>query len=740
MSIGFLSREHGTLVTLLTLEDFSMQSFVKKVVWACLLIVPFVALYVASGHKLDLINYGTSGFYFPFISGKNFLFRFLIEIAFFGWIILALKDVSYRLNIKKAPFLIAYSIFMVVLLLADLFGVDPFRSFWSNFERMEGFVGHLYLFAYFVVLSAMLRSATEYATMFKAFIVSNVVVLAFGLSQLFGGYAIHMSENRLDSTLGNSAYFAIYCLMFVFILALRWAQDNFSGKQWVYPLLIVLNLIALFYTGTRGTQIGLLVGGFVTLALIGFSEKGRVRQVAGGVILAGAILVGSVFVFKDTSFVQSSPSLARFASISPSDLTGMSRLSIWSISYEAWKERPVLGYGQENFTYIFANKFLPEKMWNLEPWYDRSHNVFFDWLVAAGALGLVSYLSLYGVALYMLWRKGNNVSLRERAILTGALVGYFIHNVFVFDNLLSYILFFFLLAYIAWKTGVRGDVTTGKVVSDDKMNALYIPVIAILFVATMYVMVYRPVRTNQLTVRGLDINRLMQTMPFAEAVQIEQAAFEKAIAMNTLGSEEAREQYYQTAVRIAQVTIPQELPVDERKRTVAAITGFIDGAKKTIVDSYDRYDDNVRMLSIYGSFYNAIGEGASAERVLTRARELAPKKQLVSFDLVRAYMLQAKNAEAYALARETFDLAPQYANAAKVYLLSSVYVNKWVEARTYVESKGLVVSFDEEILNALVSTKQIAAAVAYLNELKKTNPEYAPQVDAYIKQLAAPVK
>lgn len=37
-----------------------MQSILKKVIWACLLVVPFVALYVASGHSFDIINWGTS--------------------------------------------------------------------------------------------------------------------------------------------------------------------------------------------------------------------------------------------------------------------------------------------------------------------------------------------------------------------------------------------------------------------------------------------------------------------------------------------------------------------------------------------------------------------------------------------------------------------------------------------------------------------------------------------------------
>lgn len=713
-----------------------MQDLLKKVIWGCLLLVPFIALYVATGHTLDFINWGTAGFYFPFIAGKNLAFRLLVEVAFFSWVLLALRNPAYRLSIKRSPLLIAYGIFMVVLLIADLTGIDPWRSFWSNFERMEGYVGHLHLFAYFVVLSAMLRTVAEYGRMFNYFIASNIAVLGFGFAQLFGFYAVHMSENRLDSTIGNSAYFAIYCLLFVFIIALRWSLENFSSKRWLYPLLIALNLVMLFYTGTRGTQIGLLVGGFITLSLIAWLEKGHIRKAILGVLVVSALLVGSVFIFKDSAIVQSSQTLSRFASISPTDLTGMSRLSIWKISYEAWKERPLFGYGQENFSYIFAERFLPEKMWNLESWYDRSHNVFFDWLVASGIVGLLSYLSLYAVALWLMWVRRSDMSFREKAIITGALAGYFVHNIFVFDNLTSYILFFFLLAYVVWRTGTRAE-GIGKQVSEDHITMLYLPVVALIALGMLYTMVYRPLMTNKLLVKGLDINRLIQEMSVADAVMVQKASFEKAIAFNMTGSEEAREQFFQTTARMAQITIPNDVAAADRQKTVQALNELILAARQDVDKSYERYQNNVRMLSIYGIFFNSIGDGVSAERVLGRAHELAPKKQLVSFDLVRAYLFQNKMDQAYALAKETYDLAPVYSDATRVYLLSAVYAKKWNEAAEHVKAKSGKLPFDPDIITALASTNQTSLAVQVLNDYKKMYPELSSQIDVLIADVLA---
>lgn len=742
-----------------------MQSIIKKIVLGCLLIVPFIALHVADGGFFDVLSIGGgSGLFFPFISGKNIIFRVLVEIAFAGWVVLALKDAAYRIDIKRTPLTIAYGAFMIILLAADIFGVDREKSLWSNFERMEGFVGHIHLFAYFFVLTAMIPTLKEWQRMWKYFIAANIAILAYAYGQLMGApgtffaekfpgmatwfsskFPIHMSANRLDATIGNSAYFAVFCLMFVFIAALLWSQRTSAKRSWFYPALIVLNIVGLFYSGTRGTMIGIIVGGFVTLGIIALKEKGHMRKVLVGTLVAITIVIASIFAFKDTSFIKSSPTLARLASISPNDITGASRLAMWQISYEAWLERPILGYGQDNFSYIFARKFLPEKMCNLEPWYDRSHDVFFDWLVAGGILGLLAYLSLYAVALWLMWRKGNHVPLREKAILTGAIVGYFIHNIFVFDNLTSYILFAALLAYIVVRT--QGDNAHGNgkaIFGEESMNYIWIPLVAVALFSVLYYVNYRPLLVNRLVIDGMSIGQYAQTMSFADAVKRQQSDFTNAIAMNTLGSLEAREQFLQMGVRMAQLKLPDTLAPADKQAATAAINDELKAIKDDIIASLPRYKDDVRMLSIYGMFYNGIGDAKSAEEVLTLARTLAPHKQLLGFDLTKSYLMQQKMKEAYALSREVYDMSITCNDARKWMMISAAYSGNYNEARAHVIEKGQDVEFDSDVLSAVVSTGQISTAIEILNNVKKTKPELASQVDAYIAQLlgkvAPPVK
>lgn len=733
-----------------------MQSSIKKIVLGCLLVIPFIALHVADGGAFDVLSYGGfSGLFFPFISGKNLLFRILVEIAFAGWAVLALMDAKYRINIKKSPLTIAYGVFITVLLVADLFGVDPTRSIWSNFERMEGFIGHIHLFAYFFVLSTMLSTLKDWQKMWKWFIASNVLILIYAYGQLLGAkglffantfpkvaawfsprFAIHMSENRLDATIGNSAYFAIFCLMFIFIAALLWSQRVSNKRSWFYPTLIALNLVGLLYSGTRGTMIGLMLGGFVTLGIIALKEKGKAKKLFAGAMIAAVVLVSSIFIFKDTAFVKSSSILSRIATISPNDVTGSSRLAMWTISYHAFLENPVLGYGQDNFSYIFARKFLPEKMCNLEPWYDRSHDVFFDWLVAGGALGLLTYLSLYGVALSLMWRKENAVPLREKAIITGAIVGYFIHNIFVFDNLTSYILFAALLAYIVVRTQGDNFHTHGKAYFDqEQMTLLWAPIIGIALVVSLYYLNYRPLAVNRLVIEGMSINQYAQTMPFADAVKRQQNAFTSAIAMDTLGSEEAREQFLQMGVRMSQLKLPEGTPAADLQAAQTAINAEIQAIRDDIKASLPTHKEDVRMLTIYGMFYNGIGDAKSAEEILKMALAIAPNKQLIGFDLTRSYLIQGKYKEAYELSKSVYSLSPTCLNADKWYLISATYAGSYKDAKAHILKDGRTVAFDQDVLSAAVGTNQISLALEILQDLKKEKPEYASQVDAYIGQL-----
>src|SRR3989344_1353074 len=115
----------------------------KNLIFIGLFFVPFIPFLVFSV------------FFFPFIVTKAFAFRIIVEIIFAVWLLLAFLDENYRP--KKSVILYGVLAFLVTIGFADLLGVAPVKSFWSNFERMEGFITLLHLGAFFLVIGSMFQ-------------------------------------------------------------------------------------------------------------------------------------------------------------------------------------------------------------------------------------------------------------------------------------------------------------------------------------------------------------------------------------------------------------------------------------------------------------------------------------------------------------------------------------------------------------------------------------------------------
>ena len=122
-----------------------MLTSAKWVALGALFLIPFIPLYVAGE------------LFFPFITGKAFLFRILVEIGFAAWIALAVSDAKYR---PKFSWILAISgAFVLWMFLADAFSPNAQKALWSNFERMDGFVTLIHVFAFMVFSSAMLSAS-----------------------------------------------------------------------------------------------------------------------------------------------------------------------------------------------------------------------------------------------------------------------------------------------------------------------------------------------------------------------------------------------------------------------------------------------------------------------------------------------------------------------------------------------------------------------------------------------------
>src|SRR5262249_10536862 len=185
-----------------------------------------------------------------------------------------------------------------------------------------------------------------------------------------------------------------------------------------YASVMILDTIILLFTGTRAAILGLVVGGIITLLIFAFVlGSHRAYWIAIAVTVSVIVLAGNLALTHQTSFVRKIGFIDRLSAISLNDPSAKSRLSYLKMAWQGVKERPIFGWGQENYSIVYI-KYVASPIRNPDPRSDRVDNIIFDQLIAGGFMGLFGYLSIFATALWELWRR-NTFSVSDQAILSG---------------------------------------------------------------------------------------------------------------------------------------------------------------------------------------------------------------------------------------------------------------------------------------------------------------------------------
>lgn len=692
----------------------NLNKILKRIINIGIFLVPFIPLVI------------TSTFFFPYISGKNFLFRIIVEIIFCAWAILAIRDKDYRP--KFSWILVSIASFVAIIGIADLFGANPLKSFWSNFERMEGWITLIHLLGYFLVVGLALNTQKLWTKFLNTMLGASMIVAGYGILQLLGVLTINQGGVRLDATFGNATYLAIYMVLNIFIAAMflvrrlseRYKKgekiSSFKWQDWIYLFVMLIQLFILYHTATRGAILGLIGGMIVTFILfIIFDEKGGIlRKISSYKLVILLVLILGFFAVKNTEMIKRNPTLSRIASISINEATS-ARFPVWNMALKGFKEKPILGWGQESFNYVFNKNYEP-KMYGQEQWFDRAHNIFLDWLVAGGFLGLLSYLSMFFVAIFFLWRKNEHkienkknkfesgLVLSDKVLLTGLFSAYFFNNIFVFDNIVSYILFFSLLAYIH-TFNVREKEENNKPVDvhNDWMKGVGVTFILILTLFSIYFF----------NVRGMMVGaNMIGALQNANNPAISIGYFEKALGYGYLGRPEVREQLIQTSASYATANIDLNL---KQK--------FFDLASGEMTKQIQEDPENTRYEVFLGVFFNRYRVYDNAITHLERALVLSPNKQSTMFELGASYLNKNEREKALVLLKNAFELDKSYLDARKVYAVAAIYngEDKLTEELLIPEFKTVLVP-DEMIIKAYFDTNQFGKVISIEREEIPKNP------------------
>lgn len=654
-----------------------MIQFLRLVVLAGIFIIPMLTLYVANSH------------FFPYITGKNFSFRIIVEIIFAAWLVLALLEPKYRP--QWSWLLISFTALTGYMFVASWLAYDPHTALWSNYERMDGFVMLAHVWAYLVVLMSVMRTKTEWWWFFHTSLAVSMAVVLYGLNQLQGNLSY-----RIDSTLGNSTYMGIYMLFHIGIAGYLALQTNSRAQQIGYGLLMLLFALIMVQTGTRGTVIGFAVGSLVAVgyvAIFGWRyPQTRKIAVAG---LGTLVLIGAgLFVIKDTSFIQDNRTFARIANIDLAKDLEIRRI-VWGMAWEGVKERPLTGWGIGNYNFVFNQNYDP-RMYNQEQWFDRVHNLVIDWLIYGGIIGLLLYGSIFLAVFYYLiyrpWRHDEqHFSVLEQALLAGLLVGYILHNLVVFDNLISYIFFAIFLALIHQRIATPWTKLEAVKIPTVMATQLYAPLIFVLMVATVYYVNIPHQAAAKDMISALRSNNI------AERYEI----FDRALTRGSFGQQEIVEQFVQQAIQVSQAT---------EGVTPAVRTQFLERADAEIQAMIERKPNDARLHVFAASFYRAINNLEQAKQELERARELSPNKQTIILQQGANALARENSEEALELFKEAYLLDERFDTPREYYIAMLFETGKREEAIEAIESS------DEKFFSSLSSNEYVVGLLGRFEE------------------------
>jgi O-antigen ligase len=408
----------------------------------------------------------TPSTFFPYIFGKAIIFQIIVEICLIFWVVWIVIDRQERLfsgrwmssqgsslsgnmphpsrlssdtniapKIKdqkqdnilfylKAKSFLNYAVigFFIVLLLTTLTSLDQLRSFWSTQERMTGFFNLIHFGMFYLVLITVFQKK-DFIWLLRLSLAITIIISIIAITQNW--------KTRLYGPLGNPGFLALYMLFHIFLgLYLLFLKNKNQLINWLwkgfYFTSVVINIFVLYFTKTRGAYLGLSIG---LLIFVTINCKGIIRYYKAWSIWKRWAAPGFLVLFLGFSFFVMLNQKENFTRLS------RERVISWGVSFNAFKERPFLGWGHENFILAFSRHYDPEYAdYSLE-WFDKAHNVFFEYLVTTGMFGLVAYLALFVFA-----------SARSPKFIMPLLTAYFVTNLFWFDTTISLMFFFLTLA------------------------------------------------------------------------------------------------------------------------------------------------------------------------------------------------------------------------------------------------------------------------------------------------------
>jgi len=341
------------------------------------------------------------------------------------------------------------------LIVSTVFSEDIIFSVFGSPSRGGGGLLNLLFLFLFTIFLAIFAKEKQWNKFFNVLLATGVLASLLAIVQYFNFFKnifIAYEGGRTPSFLGNSTFLAMYLLFLGFLSVTLLVQEKNTTKKVIYGGLLALFLFTIFITGARAAYLGVLAG--LIYYLLFYPRKIRALKMAAASFLLcamGIVLILNFFprLAEKNNILKVAANRLSITTV-VEDLAG-TRFATWKITWQAIQDKPLLGWGPENF-YIGFEKYYDPTLPNLQNlWWDRPHNVFLEYFVNSGIFALVFYIAFWTLLLWRLYLykkeqgEGKNAHMAHGII--AMFIGYLTSLFFNFDSFSTYLISFFFIGY-----------------------------------------------------------------------------------------------------------------------------------------------------------------------------------------------------------------------------------------------------------------------------------------------------
>ncbi len=349
----------------------------------------------------------------------------VIILSFFIHRIFTNRNISLFQN-RQNVFMFALLILVPVSSLANM----RFKDAW------EGFNDFLTLFLLFFMIVNIMDDQRKLRALAWTLVVCTAIICANGIIQHFRGFDLigntpdANDRIRWIGIFGDPNDFALLINSFFPFVLVRFFEKGIGALQrFLLTIIGTINILAIYYTGSRGGFIALLI----VLTFFVFKRWGLMK----------GVIIGAIFF---SAAVAIAP--ARFMDLSPYGASASGRIYAWIDGLVMLRTRPVFGVGFDQFSVLHGRS---------------AHSAFIECVAELGLVGYLVWISIiftsYKDVSSVIGTSSSASLLKYAKVLQLSLVG-FLGSAFFLSQAYSPV--FYILVAFATKIFAISDTTATR--------------------------------------------------------------------------------------------------------------------------------------------------------------------------------------------------------------------------------------------------------------------------------------